>query len=155
MTRFGPLHSVPPALFVGDPTRSHLSVGADGLRHLSGNTTTGVYKWVELDDVTLDLPQTGFRYPGAVAGIALSLIAIATHDTPEFTSRHGAALMVRDGVQTTVRIDIHHLGSYWRGTIRATQLMLDRLVTDPASRALLANPDALVRMAAASQRWIR
>lgn len=155
MTRFGPLQSAPPALFIGDPTRLHLSVEAEGVRHLSGDTTAGVFGWVELDEIVLDLPQTTFRYPGAVAGLAMSLIAIATHDTPEFAARHGTAIMVRDGVQTTTRIDLHHLGGYWRGTIRATQLLLDKLVADPDSRALLENPDALVRTVAASKRWIR
>lgn len=155
MTRFGPLHSVPPALIVGDPTRRHLVLDREGVRYVSDGKTLDTYPWRQVEKIETDLPETWFRYPGALAGLTMSLIAIVTHDTPDFRAKPGAVKMTREGMETSVHIDTHHLVGYWRGAAAATQRLLDRLVSDVPSRALLSNPDTLVRTVAASTRWFR
>ena len=155
MTRFGPLHSSASALIVGDPTRSHLRFDRDEIRYIAEERTAAAYGWADVSRIQLNLPQTRFRYPGATAGVAMSVVALVAHDTLDLEAKPGTATVTRGTETTTVRIDTHHLIGYWRGALTATQRLLDRLLSDAPSRALLNNPDQLVKTVAASKRWFR
>lgn len=155
MTRFGPLQSLPPALIVGDPTRRHLRLEREGIQYNVEGRTVETYHWQELNRIDTEFPSTWFRYPGAIAGLAMSLIALLTHDTPDFRAKPGKAKVTRNGKETELQIDTHHLIGYWQGAVTATQRLLDRLLLDSPSRVLLNDPDALVKTVAASKRWYR
>lgn len=155
MTRFGPLQSLTPALIVGDPTRRHLSLESEGIRYIVEGRMVETYQWQELNRIDTNFPCTWFRYPGAIAGLAMSLIALLTHDTPDFRAKPGNAKVTHDGKEQHLQIDTHHLIGYWRGAVTATQRLLDQLVLDAPSRVLLNDPDALVKTVAASKKWYR
>jgi hypothetical protein len=46
-------------------------------------------------------------------------------------------------------------GKYWIGSVTATQRLLDRLISDSASRRLLDDPDALLSTVIRSARHTR
>lgn len=155
MARFGPVQSISQTLVIGDPTRSHLGLGLEGMNYIVEDRMVQSFAWNDVHRVDLNLPSTWFRYPGAVAGFAMSTVALLTQDTPDFRAKTGSVHVAHDGGETELKVDTHHLIGYWRGAISATQRLLDRLISDAPSRTLLKDPDALVNTVAASRRWYR
>lgn len=148
MRRYGPLLAVPGALAVGDPGRHHLRLTPDAVLVRAGAENRGIILWDRVDRIRLDVPTTRFRLPGlgstvilgALSAIALSDLGVDPDD--------GSLTITVDGEAQTSPVSRHHVGGYWTPTVDGAHRLLDHLVSAPDQRALLAQPEALVDVAA-------
>lgn len=155
MDRFGPLHAYKGFLRIGDPTRRHLRLDQTGVRAGTDAENRDPIAWESITSIRVELPQTWFRYPGALAGIAMSAVALATQETPEFDVKTGEAVVVTPEATAAFIVDSHHLIGYFSGAIRTANRLLERLIVDEPSRTLLDVPEALVQTAASAVRLFR
>ncbi len=147
MSRFGPLQAHRQILVVGDPTRGHLALTRDEIRYQFADELRVSHDWDGITGVQLELPVTKFRFPGAVSGLILSSITLFMQDDPHISPKDGTVrISTRDG-QLTHLLSCHHLGGYWRRSVYVAQRLVDRLVHEPVSRALLDHPDTLIKSA--------
>ncbi|WP_309067231.1 hypothetical protein [Microbacterium sp.] len=150
VTRFGPLHAVSSGLVIGDPSRRHLRLSPDALRHCDDERVLETFDWASIERVRLDLPTTRFRWPGAAAALATSALVLLMQDDPGVRVDDRAATLTTASGERRVPLSQHHIGRYWRGAVARCEALLARLVETPAHRELLAQPEALVRAVARS-----
>ncbi|MDT3330613.1 MULTISPECIES: hypothetical protein [Microbacterium] len=155
MKRYGPLHAVPDGLAIGDPGRRHLVLGAHTVSHRDGVTVTRDIGWAELRGATLDLQTTRFPFPGAFAGAWSSLLVMITQTDPELDLKPGTAVLTTRDESVRLELDRHHPGGYWHPIVSRTQLLMERLVEDAASRSLLRQPDVVLASIVSSVRRAR
>lgn len=148
MRRYGPLLAVPGALAVGDPGRHHLRLTPDAVVLRQGAENRGIILWDQVERIRLDVPTTRFRLPGLVGTVILgALSAIALSDIGVDPDDGSSTIMV-DGEAQSSPLSRHHVGGYWKPTVDGAHRLLDQLVEAPEQRALLAQPEALVDVAA-------
>lgn len=148
MRRYGPLIVADGALVVGDPGRGHLRLTEEAVVHRHGAGAGVVFAWEHISSVQLDVPTTGFRYPGLASTIGLGILAAAAQEDVGIGPDDGSVELVVRGEAQRLDLGRHHVGGYWRPTVVGAQLLLDQLIGHPEQRPLLARPDVLVELAA-------
>lgn len=148
MRRYGPLIVAEGALVVGDPGRGHLRLTEDVVVHRHGAGASRVFAWEHLSSVRLDVPTTGFRYPGLASTIGLGILAAAAQEDVGIGPDDGSVELIVRGEAQRLDLGRHHVGGYWRPTVVGAQLLLDQLIGHPEQRLLLARPEVLVDLAA-------
>ncbi|GGH44563.1 hypothetical protein [Microbacterium album] len=152
MMRFGPLHHIPDGLVIGDPGRRHLLLLPGSLVHRDGDQPTRSLPWDDIAATRLDLPTTRFRYPGLVSAIVSSVLVAVTLGDPGLDPDDGALEISGSPETTRLAVSRHHVGRYWIGSVGAAQALLDRLAAHAPSRALLADPEAILHRLARTAR---
>ncbi|WP_413354113.1 hypothetical protein [Microbacterium sp. 1P06AB] len=155
MKRYGPLHAVPDGLAIGDPGRRHLVLGVDTISHRDGPAVTQQVDWSEIRGATLDLRTTRFPFPGAFSGLWSSVLVMITQTDPDLDLAPGTAVLTTDHGSLRLHLDRHHPGGYWHPIVSRTQLLMDRLVEDAASRPLLRQSNAVLDSIVSSVRRAR
>jgi hypothetical protein len=148
MKRYGPLIVADGVLVVGDPGRGHLRLREDAVVHRHGAGAGVVFAWEHLSSVRLDVPTTGFRYPGLASTIGLGLLAAAAQEDVGIGPDDGSVEIIVNGESQRLDLGRHHVGGYWRPTVVGAQRLLDQLIAHPEQRRLLARPEVLVDLAA-------
>ena len=100
--------------------------------------------WDDVTSVVLDLPTTRFRLPGMAAGLADSALVLLAGDGFSPDVADGRAILHTRDEAVDLPVSRHHFGAYWDRTVRSAQRLLDRLIADPDSRALLDRPEGLL-----------
>lgn len=152
MKRFGPLHASRQTLLIGDPGHRHLVLAEDGVRYRNEHELVASHEWDSIFDIRIEMPTTRFRFPGLVSGVVLSAIAIFIQDDPSIGPKDGTVTITIRNEKVTYPLSRHHLGGYWARSSAATQRLVDQLIMDASSRALLRHPGSLIRAAAAAAR---
>jgi hypothetical protein len=148
MKRYGPLIVADGVFVVGDPGRGHLRLREDAVVHRRGAGAGVVFAWEHLSSVRLDVPTTGFRYPGLASTIGLGLLAAAAQEDVGIGPDDGSVEIIVNGESQRLDLGRHHVGGYWRPTVVGAQRLLDQLIAHPEQRRLLARPEVLVDLAA-------
>ncbi|MFJ4252709.1 hypothetical protein [Microbacterium sp. NPDC090003] len=148
MKRYGPLIVADGVLVVGDPGRGHLRLTTDAVVHRHGAGAGVVFAWEHLSSVRLEVPTTGFRYPGLASTIGLGILAAAAQEDVGIGPDDGSVVLTVRGEVQRLDLGRHHVGGYWRPTVVGAQTLLDQLIGHPEQRELLARPEALVDLAA-------
>lgn len=144
MTRYGILHARPEGLLIGDPGREHLLLTPQALIARDHRTVTDEIAWERISAVRLDVPTSRFRFTGAAVGVASAVLAFFISGDPGMDPEDGRAHVTTPEGEIRLWVGRHHVGGYWVRNIEASQRLIDRLIDEPYSRALLWQPDALL-----------
>ena len=112
MKRYGPLHALDEGLAIGDPGRNHLLLTPTGIAHRDGDEVTRALDWDVVETVSIDVPTSRFRFPGAVAGLVSALIVALIQENPGLGPEGGTAVIRSRGVDATLPLGRHHAGGY-------------------------------------------
>ncbi|ALJ21066.1 hypothetical protein [Microbacterium sp. No. 7] len=143
--RLGVLHRADDGLVIGDPGRRHLLLTTETLVYREHTTVVGQYAWDELDVILIEVPTSRFRFSGVVAGLITAIAVALIMESPDIGPDDGTVSITSEGSSARLPLSRHHAGGYWERGVVVTQRLVDRLVTDPASRELLHRPDDLLR----------
>lgn len=152
MKRFGPLHALDDGLAVGDPGRNHLLLTPAGIAHRDGDEVTHALGWDAVESVSIDVPTSRFRFPGAVSGLLSAIIVALIQENPGLGPEDGVTVIRSRGVDTTLPLGRHHAGGYWAPTVSSSRDLLNRFIADAQSRDLLRHPQTLVDTVARAAR---
>lgn len=137
-------------LLLGNRWKTHLLLSRDGISRRLGNGALEAFAWEEIEGITLHVPTSRVRFPGVAARAISVPLRLLNLELWDLEPPAGAVSVVADGEPYRLDVDRHHFGGYWRPQIIATQGMLDRLIADPETRALLDDPgrmlDSVARM---------
>lgn len=153
MSRFGPLEARGSTLVLGDAGGSHAELTASALILREYREEPRTIDWSRIDSVTLTVPETRFRLPGLVGTVVLGVLGAVFGDWGIGGDIDDGALHVSIAGSEPLVFPLtrHHVGGYWRTSVRAASALLTRLVSDPASRHLLDEPERLVKVLASGR----
>lgn len=117
----------------------------NGVVEHDGATETASFSWDDVERVTLDLPRTRFRFPGAFSTIGLSAVAALLLNDPGASPEDGELRVVVSDHTHHLAISRHHVGGYWDRIVTHAQALLDQFVSSQDSRDFLARPGEVIK----------
>ena len=153
MSRFGPLEARGDSLVLGDAGGHHAELTASALVLREYQEQAVSLDWSRIDDVSLSVPETRFRLPGLATTIGLGILGtlLVSWDIGSDIEDGTLRVSIRGADPVVMPITRHHVGGYWTTSVRAASALLVRLVSDPASRPLLDDPERVVRLLASGR----
>lgn len=145
MTRYGPLSNKAGVLAIGDTERRHVLLTPSEVVEHDGATEAASFRWDDVESVVLDLPDTRFRFPGALSTIGLGAVAALLLGDPGASPEDGEIHIVVEGHTHDLAVSRHHVGGYWDRIVTHMQELLDQFVSSRESRDLLARPEEVVK----------
>lgn len=153
MSRFGPLEARGDSLVLGDAGGHHAELTASALVLREYQEQPVLLDWSRIDDLSLSVPETRFRLPGLATTIGLGILGtlLVSWDIGSDIEDGSLRVSIRGADPVVMPITRHHVGGYWTTSVRAASALLVRLVSDPASRPLLDDPERVVRLLASGR----
>lgn len=146
MKRFGPLEETPEGLAIGNPDRRFLLLTPLAMSHREREERLWWEPWDALQSISIDMPSSRFAFSKTLADVAYAILIAAIQDDPGFVPKDGAALVATGGnTERRLAVSPHHFRGYWYRSLESTQKMLNHLLIVPESRALLSEPEAVIR----------
>ncbi|MGO3886536.1 MAG: hypothetical protein ACTJHU_09590 [Mycetocola sp.] len=139
--RLGPIEISDVHLRIGSRVGENTLITADGVAP-HGEQSAPLIRWDQLSSASINVPTS--RIPGTAVLGWLLLAAAGLVGDDGYADDGVLTLTHTDGSETELRITRHHLLGYPHTEVVAANLLLEMLVSDPASRSELADPAALV-----------
>lgn len=139
--RFGPLQMRGGELYVGNRGWSALRISQEGVALCNKRGVQREICWDDIESISLSVPTVRFRSVDAVAYSLNALLMLLAQEFVDYVNSGGAAtLRLRNGEVVEWQVASHHFLGYWSVSVRAVQHVLQSLVSDRESRALLQDP---------------
>lgn len=147
-SRHGPLTALggaTPALAVGDVDMRHLRLTPAGVAWHRAQTRRVFAPWSDVTRLSIEPPKTWWPNP-VVGDWVVPVIEGVLGGGGEVREPepYFAHVALADAEEELWEIDRHHISGYRRSDAAATLRLVEHFSTNPQSRALLAQPEAVI-----------